>query len=41
MEVLADMFQRIFPNVTRGMRIVSTLDDALAIARQTLSEEVS
>lgn len=41
MEVLAEMFQRIFPNATRGMKIVGTLDEALTVARQTLSEEVS
>ncbi len=41
MEVLAEMFQRIFPNATRGMRIVGSLEEALATARQTLSEEVS
>lgn len=38
MEVLAKMFQRIFPRVTRGMKVVSNMDDALEAAHSTLME---
>jgi hypothetical protein len=40
MEVLAGMFQRIFPNATRDMKIAGSLEEAIRTAEATLSEEV-
>jgi hypothetical protein len=40
MEVLAGLFQRLFPNATRGLKIVGSLEEAVETARSTLSQGV-
>jgi hypothetical protein len=40
MEVIAGMFQRIFPRIAGNMKIVSSLEEALDEAHATLSQTV-
>lgn len=41
LEMLGGLFQRIFPNVTRGMKLVGSEEEAVEVAQETLSKGVS